>query len=113
MYSKITLPLFLGLFFSTSLFSQITLTTVPPNNGSGGIFLTITTFGSDVTISKFNTYFSSTALISVEVYTRPGAYTGFTTANTGWTLLGTPTATGAGSSTIAPLDVTALNILIP
>ena len=113
MHSKITLSLILSLFLSTNLFSQITLTAAPPSNGSGGIFLDLTTFGSDVTISKFNTYFSSTALVSVEVYTRPGSYVGFTTSNSGWTFLGTATATGAGASTIAPMDVTLLNIQIP
>jgi hypothetical protein len=92
------------------------LSTLPPNNGSGGIFFQLTPSTSDITFNAFATYFSSTAgtPVSVEVYTRPGAYAGFTASNAGWTLLETASATSAGTTVLstpvnlaAPFPITA------
>jgi hypothetical protein len=43
---------------------------------------------------------------SVEVWTRPGAYAGFTTSSAGWTLTQTVTAIAAGTTTNAPATLT-------
>jgi hypothetical protein len=82
------------------------------NNGSGGIFLQLTTNTNAVTVTSFNTMYSSAAgtSVSVQVYSRSGAYAGFTASNAGWTLLGTVTTNSAGTTTVAPLNVASLNI---
>ncbi len=116
MKSKFTsLFLFLLLSAYSGAFSQITLNAnATSNNGSGGIFLSLTTNTTPVAISKFNTFFGSTngTALNVEVFTRAGSYTGFTTANTGWTLAGTVPGVSAGTTTLAPLDVSSLNLKV-
>ncbi len=115
MAKKSTLFFLSTLLFYSFGFSQIVLNTAAPNNGSGGIFLQLTTNTSAITVSKFNTYFSSTngTPVTVQVYTRSGAYAGFTTSNVGWTLLGTASAISAGTTTAAPMDVASLDIKVP
>lgn len=92
---------------SGATFAQ-TLSTTTPNNGSGGIFLDLTASSQALSILSFDTYFSSVAGtgVQVEVYTRPGTFVGFTTANTGWTLTQTASATSAGTATLANLNLT-------
>lgn len=82
------------------------------NNGSGGIFLQLTTNSNAVTITSFNTMYSSTSgtSVTVEIYRRSGSYAGFTASNAGWTLVGTVTTNSAGTTTVAPLNVASLNI---
>lgn len=76
------------------------ISTTTPNNGSGGIFLQLTPSASPIQVESFQTYFSSVAgtPVTVEVWTRPGAYAGFTTSNVGWTLHQTVVGTSAGSA---------------
>lgn len=114
MKKKFTLSILITLLFSSSLFSQIVLSTSTANNGSGGVFLRLTTNSTGIVVSKFNTYFSSAAgtNVAVEVWVRDGDYTGFTAANTGWTLLGTASAVSAGTATLAELNVASLNITL-
>jgi len=77
------------------------------NNGSGGIFVELTAAGSAVTLTGFELFFGAIepASASVEVYTRPGTYIGFTGDSTGWTLAET-----ASASTVDMLTLTSLNL---
>jgi hypothetical protein len=77
-----------------------TISTVAPNNGSGGVFLSLTAGANPLTVQSFQTYFSSATgtPVNVDVYTRPGPYAGFTASNAGWTLEGTVVATSAGTT---------------
>lgn len=69
------------------------------NNGSGGIFMQLTGINS-VTIRSFDTFVTTgTTTATIEVWTRPGAYAGFTASNVGWTMIGTGTV-GASTSTV-------------
>lgn len=85
-----------------------TLSTTTSNNGSGGVFLDLTASSQALSILSFDTYFASAAGsgVQVEVWTRPGTYTGFTTANTGWTLSQTVSGTSNGTATLANLNLT-------
>lgn len=91
------------------------IVTLPPNNGSGGIFLQLTPSSSPLSVTAFASYFSSAAgtPVSVEVYTRPGAYAGFTASNAGWTLSETVVATSAGTTTQSGAVTLANPIAIP
>jgi hypothetical protein len=85
------------------------LTTAPPNNGSGGVFLDLTPSSASLFFEVFETPTNAAlgAPIQVEVWTRPGSYVGFTTSNTGWTLAQTVTGTGgATTSTFVPFTLT-------
>lgn len=90
------------------------LTTAPPNNGSGGVFLDLT----PATISLFFDGFSSPtanttgATIQVQVWTRPGTYVGNTTSSAGWTLAETVTGTGAPDTTTPVPFTLAVPILL-
>lgn len=89
--------------------------TTTPNNGSGGIFLQLTPTGLPLQVEAFATYFSSAAgsSVQVEVWTRPGAYAGFTSSSAGWTLTQTVTATSAGTTTLSPTVTLTTPIFIP
>jgi PEP-CTERM motif len=87
-----------------------TLSTLGPNNGSGGVFFDLTAAGNNLSFNSFATYFGSTTVgtpASVEVWVRSGSFVGFTTANTGWTLYETVAGTAAGTGTLsAPIAFT-------
>ena len=82
-----------------------TLSTVAPNNGSGGVFLNLTPSSAPLQFTGFSTYFASAAgsPVSVEVWVRSGSYVGFTGSSAGWTLWGTVSGTSAGSTTESSL----------
>lgn len=102
--------LVLGFLLSASPCRAQSLTTGVANNGSGGVFLTLTPATTALQFTGFSTYFGSGTVGtagSVEVWTRPGDYTGFTGANTGWTLTQTVTGFAAGTTTLsAPVTLT-------
>jgi hypothetical protein len=79
------------------------LMTLPPNNGSGGVFMDLTAAGAPLTIDSFATYFSSAAgtPVAVEVWTRAGTYVGFDASNAGWTLMETAIATSSGTAALS------------
>jgi PEP-CTERM motif len=86
-----------------------TLTTTTANNGSGGVFLALTPLNpTGSALNSFSTYYGSAAgtAVSVEVWTRPGTYTGFTASNDGWTLTQTLAGTSQGTTTLALLNLT-------
>src|SRR6187549_2743283 len=85
------------------------LTTAPPNNGSGGVFLNLTPVAGPLDFTAFSTYFSSVAGtgVSVQVWVRNGSYVGFTGSSAGWTLFETVNGTSAGTLTeSAPINLT-------
>ena len=91
------------------------ISTTTPNNGSGGIFLQLTPASSSLTVTSFQTYFSSAAgtPVQIEVYTRPGAYAGFTASNAGWTLSETASGISAGTAGLSTPVVLTNPINIP
>lgn len=78
------------------------------NNGTGGVFMNFTPTTSSLQIVSFDTMFGAAATTAgqVQVWTRPGTYVGFTTANTGWTLTQTVNITSNGTTTLAPINLT-------
>lgn len=89
--------------------SAQSITTLAPNNGSGGIFMQLTPSTQSLQMTAFATYFSSVAgtPVSVEVWTRSGAYAGTTASNAGWTLSETVSAVSAGTAGLsAPVSLT-------
>ncbi|MCA9289442.1 MAG: PEP-CTERM sorting domain-containing protein [Phycisphaerales bacterium] len=80
-----------------------TIATLPPNNGSGGVFMEITPTGPGLLLTSFAGYFNGAAgsTGNVEIWTRPGNYAGFTASNAGWTLADTVTITSAGTTTLS------------
>jgi hypothetical protein len=77
------------------------LTTAPPNNGSGGVFLDLTPAAASLFFDGFSVPTNDTTglTIQVEVWTRPGTYVGSTTSSAGWTLAQTVTGTGGPTNT--------------
>jgi hypothetical protein len=92
-----------------------TLSTTTPNNGSGGVFMNLTALAQPLNVVSFQTYFSSAAgtPVSVQVYTRPGTYVGFTASNVGWTLSETVVATSNGTTGLSIPFSLANPILLP
>jgi hypothetical protein len=92
-----------------------TLSTTTPNNGSGGVFMTLTPVGQALNVLSFQTYFSSVAgtPVQVQVWTRPGVYAGFTASSVGWTLSETANAVSAGSTVLSTPFVLTNQILLP
>ena len=95
------LSLLLALFLTVSAQAQSLSTGFISNNGSGGVFLNLTSLAAPLEFTGFGTQFSSAAgtAVSVEVWVRTGSYVGFTTSNTGWTLVQTVSGTSAGTVT--------------
>jgi hypothetical protein len=89
------------------------LTTAPPNNGSGGIFLDLTPSTIALFFEGFETPTQGApgVAIQVEVWTRPGTYVGFTTSSAGWTLAETVAGTG-GATTSTPVPFTLASPLV-
>jgi PEP-CTERM motif len=78
------------------------------NNGSGGIFMDLTSIGgNDLLIRSFDTQLTGTILGNYQVWTRPGTYVGFTASSAGWTLSETITGTGGGTTVTVPLSALA------
>jgi len=98
------LSILAGLLLTVGAQAQ-TLTTVAPNNGSGGIFLNLTPVAGPLQFTGFSSYFSSAAgtAVSIEVWARTGSYVGFTTSNAGWTLVQTVSGVSAGTLTESAL----------
>ncbi|MCA9287400.1 MAG: hypothetical protein KDA05_02380, partial [Phycisphaerales bacterium] len=84
------------------------LTTVAPNNGSGGIYLDLTPTGGALRVTSFEVPYTGTtgSIVDVEVWTRPGSYVGFDTSSAGWTLTQTVQGTRGGSAVWTPLVLT-------
>lgn len=111
---------FTGLCLSSTAPAQ-TLDTVPPNNGSGGVFLDLQATNGPLDITGFDAAVNGTAgiTVSVEVWVRSGSYVGFTGSSAGWTLSQVATGVSRGSLentpfmlgtpiTVAPAQTTAV-----
>jgi hypothetical protein len=88
----------------TSFSFAQTLSTLAPNNGTGGVFMNLTS-NSDLTVTQFDFPLGNATVgtpASVEVWIRSGSYVGFTTSNVGWTLHDTISAVAAGTSVWTP-----------
>lgn len=85
------------------------------NNGTGGVFLDLTPTGQSLNLTAFATQFGNAAggATSVEVWTRPGTYVGFTTSNAGWTLSQTVSGISAGTTVTSGDHVLTTPILLP
>jgi hypothetical protein len=70
--------------------------------------LNLTATGAPLLITQFDVPFAGVAgsAVSVEIWTRPGTYVGFTGSNAGWTLTQTINGTAGGSTVWAPLVLT-------
>jgi hypothetical protein len=81
------------------------LSTLPPNNGSGGTYFNLTASGSNpLTFDGFATYFASATVgtaATIEVWSRPGSYVGFEGSSAGWTLIDTVTGFAAGTTVLS------------
>jgi hypothetical protein len=95
--------------------AQVISTGTTSNNGSGGIFLSLTPSGPALQMTSFSTQFSSAAgtPVSIEVWTRPGPYAGFTTSNAGWTLTETVSGVSGGTLTDSPPITLGVPISVP
>lgn len=85
------------------------------NNGTGGIFLNLTPTSTSLNLTAFATQFGNAAggVATVEVWTRPGSYVGFTTSNVGWTLTQTVVGVSAGTATTSADIPLTTPILLP
>lgn len=90
-------------------YAQVLAANPTANNGSGGIFMTLTAAANPVTITSFDTFVTTgTASASIEVWTRSGPYAGFTASNVGWTLHDTVVIGATNSAALAninPIDI--------
>lgn len=84
--------------FSGAIRYTHALPTAAPNNGSGGSFLNLQAVDRALTVTGFDVFLESAAgaATSVEVWTRPGTYEGFTATSYGWTLSQTVAAQSQG-----------------
>lgn len=85
--------------FSGTVRYSKAFTTAPSSNGSGGVFMNVQPIDGSVSLHGFDVPLEAQAgtPTTVEVWTRPGSYVGFTDANTGWTLQRTVTGVAQGS----------------
>jgi hypothetical protein len=101
---------------SLSVYSQGTVTTVPPlisNNGQSGITCNLSATGVDIVIDSLSYYLGSGSS-SVELWYNTTAINGSPgsiSVGNGWTSLGTWTATGSGSG-LSPVGG-GINLTIP
>ncbi len=80
------------------------------NNGSGGVFSEFTGVNS-VSITSIDTFVTTgTATAQIEVWTRPGTFTGFTASNAGWTLHDTVTVGATSSTVLANVDFADISV---
>ncbi len=84
------------------------LSTAPPNNGSGGIFMDLTALTMDLYVTQFDVAYTGMigTTVNVEVWTRPGSYVGFDGSSAGWTLTQTVVGTRQGTFVLDPLVLT-------
>lgn len=90
--------------FSGTIRYSKAFATAPPNNGGGGVFLNVQPVSGSVSLHGFDVPLESVAgtSTSIEVWTRPGSYVGFTGSNAGWTLRQTVSGVAQGVTLPAP-----------
>jgi len=90
--------------FSGAIRYSKAFATAPSNNGSGGVFLNLQPVSDSLSLQGFDVPLESIAgtSTSIEVWTRPGSYVGFTGSNAGWTLRQTVSGVAQGVTLLAP-----------
>lgn len=94
--------------FSGAIRYTKSLETAPSNNGSGGVFLNLLPVNQNLAFRGFDVPLGPVAgtVVTVQVWTRPGSYVGFTDSDAGWTLTQTITGVAQGTTTPAPFELT-------
>jgi hypothetical protein len=94
--------------FSGAVRYSKSLETAPSNNGSGGVFLNLLPVNQNLVFQGFDVPLGpvSGTVVTVQVWTRPGSYVGFTDSDAGWTLTQTITGVAQGTTTPAPFVLT-------
>jgi len=83
------------------------LTTPNPNTGQAGVMFDMEpTGGSPLRIDSFDIFFTGTAT-PYEVWVRPPlqSFVGFNTSSAGWTLIGSTTLNGNGTTSAVPMNL--------
>lgn len=88
--------------------SSLTTTFSAGNNHRGNMFDIYAT--NTVTIDSFDAHPMGNT--TIEIYYRPGSYSGFVTSSAGWTLVGSAAVTANPTGTPTPIPV-AVNVTIP
>ncbi len=85
--------------------AQILSGATTANNGTGGIFMDLTPTSQNLNVLSFDAFFGNATggAFSVEVWTRPGTYVGFSTSNAGWTLHDTVAGSSFNTATLASI----------
>jgi hypothetical protein len=83
------------------------LTTLPANNGSGGVFLDLTPTGGALDITSFEVPYTGTVgtPVNVEIWVRPDSYIGWDASSFGWTLHETVSGVRQGTTVLSPLTL--------
>ncbi|WP_426041863.1 IPTL-CTERM sorting domain-containing protein [Brevundimonas sp. TWP2-3-4b1] len=82
--------------------AQTVSTPTPSNNGDAGIMFDVTATNA-VTVTGLANQFNTAIPQTVNIYTRPGTHVGFSSASTGWSLVGTTSLTGTGAVQSIPV----------
>ncbi|MCC5787625.1 MAG: trypsin-like peptidase domain-containing protein, partial [Phycisphaerales bacterium] len=91
-----------------------TLVTAPANNGSGGVFMTVTAGDNQIEIDSFETFVTGTgADAQVEVRVRNGGYDGFTSSSSGWSLHQTVSVQRQGTAELSTITLNSPIIVQP
>ncbi|MCC5787527.1 MAG: PEP-CTERM sorting domain-containing protein [Phycisphaerales bacterium] len=98
--------------------ANVLTTEVPPNNGSGGVWMNLTDLtpaGEFLVVNKFELGGLGGTVgtdAPIEVWTRPGTYVGNVSDPTGWTLTQTLMVTRNGATVSSDMPLTS-NIVVP
>ncbi len=91
-----------------------TLVTAPSNNGSGGVFMTVTAGDNRIEIDSFETFVTGTgADAQVQVRVRNGDYAGFTGSSSGWSAAQTVSVVRQGTAELSTINLNSPIIVQP
>ncbi len=92
--------------FATPVSPFGTLVTAPSNNGSGGVFLSITAGDRQIEIDSLDTYITGTgANAQIQVRVRNGGYEGFTGSSSGWSAAQTVSVVRQGTLELSRINL--------
>jgi len=87
-------------------------TTFARDNAQDGNMFDVKANSANITITSFDIHVVDTTPVDIEVYYKPGTYSGFENNAGAWTLLGSATVTGAGSGNPTALNIGGLTIMV-
>ncbi|MCC5787731.1 MAG: trypsin-like peptidase domain-containing protein [Phycisphaerales bacterium] len=88
--------------------------TAPANNGSGGVFMTITAADRRLEIDSFETFVTGTgANAQVQVRVRNGGYDGFTGSSSGWSAAQTVSVQRQGTAELSTINLNSPIVIQP